>query len=183
MADNHPPDSWLAEFVYREARLLDEKHFDAWYELFTDDARYWMPLTRGQPDGRTHTSLFYEDKLLLKVRIERLRHPNAFSQQQPSFCQHVLQQPALERAGDSAAGFPVTATGFPVTATGLPLNADDFLMRTPFIYVETQLDTQILLAGITYHHLTFIDGALRIRMKKIELLNCDAALPSIQLLI
>jgi 3-phenylpropionate/cinnamic acid dioxygenase small subunit len=162
MSDAPLPDSRLAEFVYREARLLDEKRFDAWYELFTDDARYWMPLTRGQPDGRTHTSLFYEDKLLLKVRIERLRHPNAFSQQQPSFCQHVLQQPALEQAE------PVPG---------------DFLMRTPFMYVETQLDTQIVLAGVAYHHLTNIDRTLRIRMKKIELLNCDAALPSIQLLI
>ncbi len=161
MADDRPSDLRLAEFIYREARLLDEKHFDAWYELFTDDARYWMPLTRGQPDGRSHTSLFYEDKLLLKIRIERLRHPNAFSQQQPSFCQHVLQQPALEETGP----------------------ADDFLMRTPFMYVETQLDTQIVLAGVAHHHLTSIDGALRIRMKKIELVNCDAALPSIQLLI
>ena len=162
MSANSPSDSRLAEFIYREARLLDEKRFDAWYELFTDDARYWMPLTRGQPDGRTHTSLFYEDKLLLKVRIERLRHPNAFSQQQPSFCQHVLQQPAREESGPAAG---------------------DFQMRTPFMYVETQLDTQIVLAGVAYHHLASIDGALRIRMKKIELVNCDAALPSIQLLI
>jgi 3-phenylpropionate/cinnamic acid dioxygenase small subunit len=162
VTDPFPPQSQLAEFIYREARLLDEKRFDAWYELFTDDARYWMPLTRGQPDGRTHTSLFYEDKLLLKVRIERLRHPNAFSQQQPSFCQHVLQQPALEESGP-AAGY--------------------VLMRTPFMYVESQLDTQTVLAGVAYHHLARIDGALRIQMKKIELLNCDAALPSIQLLI
>lgn len=162
MTDPSPPQSQFADFIYREARLLDEKRFDAWYELFTDDARYWMPLTRGQPDGRTHTSLFYEDKLLLKVRIERLRHPNAFSQQQPSFCQHVLQQPALEESGRAA---------------------DEVVMRTPFMYIESQLDTQIVLAGVAYHHLTCIDGALRIRMKKIELLNCDAALPSIQLLI
>jgi hypothetical protein len=174
--DNHSSDSRLAEFVYREARLLDEKRFDAWYDLFTDDARYWMPLTRGQPDGRTHTSLFYEDKLLLKVRIERLRHPNAFSQQQPSYCQHILQQPVLEHAGPAASGVPPSAAGF-------VLSADDFLVRTPFMYVEAQLDTQIFLAGIAYHHLTSINGALRIRMKKIELLNCDAALPSIQLLI
>jgi hypothetical protein len=175
-SSNRTHESQLAEFVYREARLLDEKHFDAWYELFTDDARYWMPLTRGQPDGRTHTSLFYEDKLLLKVRIERLRHPNAFSQQQPSFCQHVLQQPALEQAGPAAGGSPLSAAGF-------LLASDDFLLRTPFMYLESQLDTQILLAGVAYHHLTSIDGALRIRMKKIELLNCDAALPSIQMLI
>ena len=43
----------LAHFVYREARLIDEKRFDEWYELFTDDALYWMPLTRGQPSGHT----------------------------------------------------------------------------------------------------------------------------------
>jgi hypothetical protein len=182
MAEHRLSESQLAQFVYHEARLLDEKSFDAWYALFTDDARYWMPLTRGQPDGRTHTSLFYEDKLLLRVRIERLRHPNAFSQQQPSYCQHVLQQPALEQAGPAAGGSLHSARGLPLSV-GFTLSADDFLLRTPFLYIETQLDTQIVLAGIAYHHLTSIDGALRIRMKKIELLNCDAALPSIQLLI
>jgi 3-phenylpropionate/cinnamic acid dioxygenase small subunit len=150
----------LAEFVYREARLLDEKRFDEWHALFCDDARYWMPLTRGQPDGETHTSLFFEDKLLLKVRIERMKHPNAFSLQPPIFCQHVLQRPALE------ATLPET---------------HGCLMRTPFIYVETQLDRQLVLAGVAYHSLVTIDGALRILQKKIELVNCDAALPSIQL--
>jgi 3-phenylpropionate/cinnamic acid dioxygenase small subunit len=152
----------LAEFVYREARLLDEKRLDEWYELFTDDARYWMPLTRGQPDGETHTSLYYEDKLLLKVRIERLKHPSAYSQAQPSFCQHVLQQPAVEES-DAPGG--------------------RFVTRTPFIYVETQLDTQLVLAGVVYHHLIQMEERLRIRLKKIELLNCDAALPSIQMLL
>ncbi len=152
----------LADFVYHEARLLDEKRFAEWYGLFTEDARYWMPLTRGQPDGATHTSLFYEDKLLLKVRIERLRHPNAFSQQQPSFCQHVLQQPAVEIAD---------------------VLANHYVTRTPFMYFEAQLDSQLILAGVTHHHLALVDGALRIRLKKIELVNCDAALPSIQMLL
>ena len=93
--------SWsaLARFVYDEARLVDEKRFDEWYDLFTEDAYYWMPLTRGQPDGENHTSLLYEDKLLLQVRIERLKNPHSFSQHQPSFCQHVLQAPQLESAG------------------------------------------------------------------------------------
>jgi len=49
------------EFVYHEARLIDEKRFDEWYELFTDDALYWMPLARDQPAGEAHTSLFYDD--------------------------------------------------------------------------------------------------------------------------
>jgi len=152
----------LTNFVYHEARLLDEKRFDEWYELFTDDARYWMPLTRGQPNAETFTSLFYEDKLLLRIRIERLRHPNAFSQQQPGFCQHVLQHPAVETADP---------------------RASHYVTRTPFVYFESQLDRQLILGGVTYHHLTLVDGALRMRLKKIELVNCDAALPSIQLLL
>ena len=162
VADARPPDSELVDFVCREARLLDEKRFLEWYELFTDDARYWVPLTRGQPEGETSTSLFFEDKLLLRLRIERLQHPNAFSQQQPSFCQHVLQTPAVEAAQPES---------------------NRYVLRTPFMYFETQLDRQLVLAGVAYHYLTSIDGALRVRTKKIELVNCDAALPSIQLLL
>ena len=97
-------DEALADFVYHEARLIDEKRFDEWYELFAEDARYWIPLTRGQPDGRVHTSLLYEDKLLLKVRITRLAQPNAFSQFPPSYCQHVLQQPSIDISGGGETG-------------------------------------------------------------------------------
>jgi hypothetical protein len=61
--------------------------------------------------------------------------------------------------------------------------ANNYVTRTPFMYVEAQLDNQLILAGVTYHHLAAIDGALRIRLKKIELVNCEAALPSIQLLL
>jgi 3-phenylpropionate/cinnamic acid dioxygenase small subunit len=152
----------LVSFVYHEARLLDEKRFDEWYALLADDVRYWMPLTRGQPDDETFTSLFSEDKLLLQVRIERLKHPNAFSQQQPSFCQHVLQAPLVEVCDPAA---------------------NRYVLRTPFMYLETRLDQQLILAGVTYHHLGLVEGALRMRLKKIELVNCDAALPSIQLLL
>jgi 3-phenylpropionate/cinnamic acid dioxygenase small subunit len=151
------------ELVYHEARLSDEKRFDEWYELFTEDALYWMPLSRDQPQGESHTSLFYEDKLLLKIRIERLRHPNAFSQQLQSFSQHVLQQPALQST-DPASGACV--------------------LRTPFLYVEAQADRQFILAGVTWHHLvTDAAGGWRIRMKKIDLVNREAALPSIELLV
>ncbi len=150
----------VLKFVYHEARLIDEKRFAEWYELFTEDARYWIPLTRDQPDGDNHTSLMYEDKLLLKVRIERLKNPRSFSQQQPSFCQHVIQTPSLESA-DPTRG--------------------EWVTRAAFAYFESQLDTQLVLAGVSWLHLIAMDGALRIRLKKVELLNCDAALPSIQL--
>jgi len=34
----------VEQFLYREARLLDERRFHDWLELFTDDLRYWMPV-------------------------------------------------------------------------------------------------------------------------------------------
>jgi 3-phenylpropionate/cinnamic acid dioxygenase small subunit len=155
-----PTDAELVDFVYREARLIDEKRLDEWYELFTDDGLYWMPLVRGQPDGVTHTSLFYEDKLLLRLRITRLSNPKSFSQAQPSHCQHVLQAPSVERRD---------------------VAANEFVTRTAFLYAESQLDHQEVYAGIAWHHLRQQPEGLRLRMKKVELVNCDAALPSIQL--
>jgi 3-phenylpropionate/cinnamic acid dioxygenase small subunit len=160
VSDPAAPLSRLIEFVYDEARLIDDKRFDDWYELFTDDGIYWMPLAHGQPDGVNHTSLFHEDKLLLKVRIERLKSPRSFSQAQPSHCQHVLQQPALESSDASTLSW---------------------VMRTPFVYVESQGDEQLLLAGVIRHHIVELDGRLRLRLKKVELINREAALPSIQL--
>jgi 3-phenylpropionate/cinnamic acid dioxygenase small subunit len=32
----------VQQFLYREARLLDERRFRDWLGLFTEDARYWM---------------------------------------------------------------------------------------------------------------------------------------------
>ena len=153
-------DETLIEFVYREARLIDEKRFDEWYDLYAEDCRYWMPLMRGQPEGAGHTSLFDEDKLLLKIRIERLRTSKSYSQAQPSWCQHVLQAPRIESRDDSA-GMAV--------------------LRTPFLYLEYQQDQQEVYAGVAWHHLKRSGDKFLIALKKIELLNCEAALPSMQL--
>jgi|SRR5688572_10628721 len=99
----------LVRFVLREARLIDEKRFDEWYELFTDDAYYWVPLVPGQTDPLAHNSLAYEDKLLLKLRIERLKQPTAYSQKPASRCLHVMQMPEVEKA-DPARGEYLTRT-------------------------------------------------------------------------
>ena len=147
----------ITQFIYREARLLDEQLWDAWYELFTEDGHYWVPLTRNQPDAEFHTSLAYEDKLLLRLRIERLRRRPP-SQHPESWSQHVLQAPEIEAA-----------------------EGESWQTRTAFCYAEARGDAMQTLAGVAWHHLVRQDGALRIRLKRVELLNCDAALPSIQL--
>jgi len=150
----------LIRFVIQEARLLDEKRFDEWYALFTDDAVYWVPAAPGQADPLQHNSLAYEDKLLLQLRIERLKRPNAFSQKPASRCHHLLQTPEVENMDDAKS---------------------EYLTRTQMIYTETRGDESQRYAATAWHTLVRKDKQLFIKMKRVDILNCDAALPSIQL--
>jgi 3-phenylpropionate/cinnamic acid dioxygenase small subunit len=150
----------LMDFVVAEARLLDELRFDDWLQLFADDGRYWMPLAHGQTDMRLQASLMLEDKLLLKVRVERLKGARTFSQQPASRCHHLLQQTTVELR-DDAAGLYTT--------------------RTAFHYLETRRDEQTLYAGWATHTLRATDAGLRIVLKRVDLVNCDAAFGSMQL--
>ncbi len=69
----------IEQFLYREVRLLSERRYEEWLDLFTDDAVYWMPAREtieGQPDGLAgegEMALYEDDKVFLAARIERLR--------------------------------------------------------------------------------------------------------------
>jgi 3-phenylpropionate/cinnamic acid dioxygenase small subunit len=65
------------EFLVHEARLLDEGRLEEWLELFTDDATYWLPLEKDQRDPLETSSLVYDDKTLLGLRVKQARHPRA----------------------------------------------------------------------------------------------------------
>ena len=152
----------LIDFVVNEVRLLDAKRYEEWNALFTDDAFYWVPLVPDQEDGLNHTSHMYEDKLLRELRIERLKSPRAFSQQPASRCHHLLQTPTVE-IFDAEAGH--------------------FVVRSDFHYTESQGDELQFYVGTFFHHLRQVDGALRMTLKRVNLLNPDAALPAVQLFI
>ncbi|SFN15062.1 aromatic-ring-hydroxylating dioxygenase subunit beta [Variovorax sp. OV329] len=152
----------LVDFVVQESRLLDAKRYEEWKALFTDDAFYWVPAVPDQEDGINHCSHMYEDKLLRELRIERLKSPRAFSQQPPSRCHHLLQVPTVERFDEEA---------------------KEYLVRTEFHYTESQGDELQFYVGTFFHHLKAVDGALRMTLKRVNLLNCDAALTAVQLFI
>ncbi len=59
--------------------------------------------------------------------------------------------------------------------------ANEYLTYTPMHYVETRNDEQQLYAAWARHTLTVMDGKLRIKLKRIDLVNCDAAFGNIQL--
>ena len=152
----------LIDLVVHEARLLDEKRYAEWNALFTDDAYYWVPLVPDQEDGLNHTSHLYEDKLLRELRIERLKSPRAFSQQPPTRSHHLLQTPTVESADPGA-------------------NA--WVVRSEFHYTEAQGDELNFFVGTCWHHLKVDGGTLKMTLKRVDLINCDAALPAVQLFI
>lgn len=152
----------LIDFVVHEARLLDARRYDEWNALFTDDGYYWVPLSPDQPDGIQHTSHLYEDKLLRELRIARLKSPRAFSQLPPSRCHHLLQTPAVETFDGAA---------------------NRYVVRSEFHYTESQGDELQFYVGTAFHHIAEQGGALRMTLKRVNLLNCDAALPAVQLFI
>ena len=41
----------VEEFLYQEAELLDERRFEDWLDLLTEDIRYWMPIRRNVKFG------------------------------------------------------------------------------------------------------------------------------------
>ncbi|WP_419914046.1 aromatic-ring-hydroxylating dioxygenase subunit beta [Hoeflea sp.] len=150
----------LIDFVYEESRMIDDGRFDEWLDLWTEDGYYWMPLDYKQEDPHLVTSLLYEDAFLRKLRVERLKGERTFSQKPKSRCNHVLSRPFVDEMDRE---------------NGL------FVTHTSFHYVETRLDEQILLAATARHELVLVDDALKIRLKRVDLLNSDAAFGNIQL--
>lgn len=69
----------IAEFLYREARLLDEHRLDEWLALFADDAEYVVPLcehVQGDMAPAGHP-VIRDDKLMLMTRV--MKHATGLS--------------------------------------------------------------------------------------------------------
>jgi hypothetical protein len=63
------------------------------------------------------------------------------------------------------------------------LNAGAAVLRTAFIYVEARGDQQLTLAGSYRHEVVRAGDGLRIRQKRVDLLNAERAWPAIQLFV
>jgi 3-phenylpropionate/cinnamic acid dioxygenase small subunit len=84
-------------FLYREARLLDERRFEEWLELFTADGRYWLPLADGT-DPEVEPSILYDDSRLRAQRVHRILHQPHHAQLPPSRTVHSVTNVEVEPA-------------------------------------------------------------------------------------
>jgi 3-phenylpropionate/cinnamic acid dioxygenase small subunit len=100
----------VEQFLYREARLLDERRFAEWLALLTDDIRYWMAARANRYPRRSKAiaildpdryveddmtqegelAIFDEDKQSLTGRIGRLDTGMAWAEDPPSRTRHLI---------------------------------------------------------------------------------------------
>ena len=145
-------------FLIREARLLDERRFREWMDLFTDDGIYWVPATPGQESPLDRASLFYDDRQLMKTRIDRLEHPLIHVQTPPSQTVHLVGNVLVDELDDGKGEYAVSSS---------------------VIMVEYRLDRQRIFAGRQAHRLRRVGQALRIAHKRVDLANCESAFEAI----
>jgi 3-phenylpropionate/cinnamic acid dioxygenase small subunit len=140
----------LEQFLFQEAALLDAGRFEDWLACFAADGRYWVPAEPGAEDPDAALSIFDEDRALLAVRIDRLRQPRAYAFDPPARTVHVVSNVQCWRAGAS------------------------YLTRSKLLMAEYRNETRRYFAATVAHRLVRDAGALRIALKRVDLIDCDA---------
>ena len=158
----------VEQFLYREARLLDERRFNEWLELFTDDARYWVggrsnrypktskaiaildfdrhvkhDLTKGD-----EPAILDETREALGRRVARLGAGMAWAEDPPSRTRHLIANIKLE-PGDAV--------------SELKVYCNFIVYRSP---AETEKDFYV---GARRDVLRLVDGAWKIARRKLTL--------------
>jgi len=102
----------VAEFLYREAELLDERRYDEWLALLADDLRYWMPMRRNVKYGEEQREFtregqdiawFDEGKDTLVRRVKQIQTGIHWAEEPVSRISHLVTNVQLVEATPSVA--------------------------------------------------------------------------------
>jgi 3-phenylpropionate/cinnamic acid dioxygenase small subunit len=146
------------QFLYHEARLLDTQQLEAWLDLFTDDATYWIPLEKNQLDPLETSSIVYDDRALLELRVKQARHPRAHAR------------------------LPLARTIHQVGNVMVHDGKDEVTVNSTLQVVEFRNEKQRLHGALVEHRLRKVDGGFKIAHKRVDLVNSEGELDGIAIL-
>ena len=144
-----------AEFLFREAQLLDRLELDAWLELYTPDCLFWMPAWRDDgtqtedPDSEL-SLIYYRGRRNLQDRVQRIRSGFSVASTVMPRVAHMVGNVLVEPAGQDAAKID----------SSFIVNVYDVRTSRSHAYY-----------GRYEHELRRQDGAWKISRKVIRLLN------------
>lgn len=152
----------LSLLLESEVEFLDRGRYAEWLQLYTQDCIYWMPLAPDQSDALDHVSLFHEDRTAMELRIKRITHPRAHSLVPPVRTSHLCGTVMME---------------------GVDTDTGDWVLSRRFQVTESQGDRVRTFAGLFSYFVRQTSEGPRIRMKRVDLVNSEAAFETIQLYI
>jgi 3-phenylpropionate/cinnamic acid dioxygenase small subunit len=151
----------VEDFLYREAELLDERRYEEWLDLFTEDARYWMPMRRNVPRDEPEREFtregadvnwFDEGKETLTRRVKQILTGVHWAEEPPSRICHMISNVQILAA--SAAGpAPIEVT-----------------VKSRFLVYRNRVETETdVLVGKREDLLRRVNGGFKIARRKIVL--------------
>jgi 3-phenylpropionate/cinnamic acid dioxygenase small subunit len=145
--------------IEREARLLDQLRFDEWLAMYAPECIYWVPGTPQASDPRREIAISFDDRRRMEDRIYRLRTGYAWSQAPKSRTVRMI-------------------SNIEVFATDQSFVR---MVRSNFLISEFRVDGTRFLSGWCGHRLVSNAGAWQIRVRQVNLIDCDQNLrnPSI----
>lgn len=152
--------SAVERFLYREAKLLDERRYQDWVALFTEDGVYWVPSGHDGPAERA-VALIYDNTPRLRERLTRMGSRAFWAQQPPTHTTrlvgNVLAQPSAEHAHEIG-------------------------VECRFILALLRRHRQALLSGVARYRLRPEHDGFRIREKVVLLQERDASFDNLTFL-
>jgi biphenyl 2,3-dioxygenase beta subunit len=88
----------VEQFLYAEAELLDQRRYQEWIDLFTEDVHYWLPTRMTRTNRERHreiadkdeTALIDDDKYFLTGRVRRYTSGISWSEEPPSRTRRLI---------------------------------------------------------------------------------------------
>lgn len=136
-------------FLALEADLLDERRFEDWLDLFTEDAHYWVPSKPEQISHLEEVSIFSDNRELMELRVRRLRHPSIHVQTPPSRTVRYLTNVL---AHEDAGALEVSSR---------------------IMVLEYRQGEQRVFGGRCRHRLIRPGEGFKIALKRVDIVNCE----------
>jgi 3-phenylpropionate/cinnamic acid dioxygenase small subunit len=150
----------VEDLLYLEADLLDERHYEEWLDLLTDDIVYWMPMRKNVPweerdrdiTSEDDVAWIRDDKTTLAKRVRQIMTGIHWAEEPLSRVSHLFTNIRLADTPESLVDKP------------------EFTIKCRFFVYRNRLETETdFLVGRREDLLRRVDGRLKFARRKIVL--------------
>ena len=148
-------------FLYHEANLLDDRRYEEWLHLLTEDVRYWVPMRRNVKFGELEREFtregqdinwFDEGKATLTQRVRQILTGVHWAEEPLSRLSHLVTNVEI------------------LDASPTPADAEEVSLRCRFIIYRNRVETETdLLVGRREDSLRRVDGEWQIAKRQVFL--------------